>query len=45
MMAVLGSLASSLLPLAAKKLATIPLAQQVFKTITPVLNTVMPVLG
>lgn len=39
---LLSSLASTLLPFAAKKLATVPLANQLFKTISPIMSTVMP---
>lgn len=42
---ILASLASTLLPMAAKKLATIPIANQIFKTVSPFVSSVMPILG
>lgn len=39
---ILSSLATSLLPFAAKKLATIPLANQIYKSVTPILSSVIP---
>lgn len=45
MLGILGGLGRALLPLAAKKLASIPIAQQAFKTISPILSTIMPTIG
>lgn len=40
--ALLGSLATNLIPFAAKKLSQIPLANNIYKTISPILSSVMP---
>ena len=44
MLGLLGGLARTLLPFAAKKLASIPLAQQVFKSVRPIMSTIMPTI-
>jgi hypothetical protein len=45
MLGILGGLARAFLPLAAQKLATIPFAQKVFKTIQPIMSMAAPVLS
>ena len=39
---LLGGLAQTLIPFAAKKLAQLPIANTIFKTISPIMSTVVP---
>jgi hypothetical protein len=41
---ILGTAAKTLIPFAAKKLASIPIANQVFRTVRPILGAALPML-